>query len=87
MKNKKSAAKLDKGRALEQNTDTKTVMEQQIWTTKILLNIEEGLENKLYGTIKKDNELTNFMKQILQDTLNRHIKDIYNIKSWMKILE
>lgn len=84
---KESTTKLDKGEELEQNTDTKTVREQQIWTTKILLNIEEGLENKLYGTIKKDNELTNFMKQILQDTLNRHIKDIYDIKSWMKILE
>lgn len=84
---KESITKLDKGKALEQNTYTETTTEQQIWTTKILLNIEEGLENKLYGTIKKDTELTNFMKQILQDTLNIHIKDIYKIKSWMKILE
>ncbi|MCX8189493.1 MAG: hypothetical protein N3F64_07250 [Nitrososphaeria archaeon] len=84
---KKNISKLDEVRTHEQNTDTQTIAVQQIWTTKILLNLEEGLETKLYETIKKDSELTNFMKQILQDTLNKHIKDIYNIKSWMKILE
>lgn len=75
------------GQMPEQDINVETVSLQQIWTTKILLNLEQDLETKFFETIRKDNELTNFIKQTLQDILNKYIKDVYNIKSWMKILE
>lgn len=74
-------------KTFKQDVDTETTLPQQIWTAKILLNIGEGLETKLFKIIKKDNELTNFMRHALQDALYKLVREIYYIKSWMKILE